>query len=32
VADSFPVLEYQPQHSADWRRAFARFGELKLLA
>jgi len=30
VADSFPVLEYQPQHSADWDRAFARFVELKL--
>jgi len=30
VADSFPVLEYQPQNSADWDRAFVRFGELTL--
>jgi len=32
VADSFPVLEYQPQNSADWQRAVAHFGELKLMA
>ena len=31
VAESFPVLEYQPQNSADWNRAFARFGELKMV-
>lgn len=32
VADSFPVLEYQPQNSADWERAFAHFGDLNLMA
>jgi len=32
VADSFPVLEYQPQNSADWQRAVAHFAELKLMA
>ena len=32
VADSFPVLEYQPQNSADWERAFAHFNELNLMA
>lgn len=32
VANSFPVLEYQPQHSADWARAYARFSELTLLS
>jgi len=31
VADSFPVLEYQPQNSADWQRAVAHFGELKVV-
>lgn len=30
VANSFPILEYQPQHAADWQRAFERFGGLNL--
>ena len=31
VAASFPVLQYAPQQSADWQRAFERFEELTLL-
>ncbi|MEI8234823.1 MAG: rhamnulokinase family protein [Verrucomicrobiota bacterium] len=31
VAASFPVLEYQPQQSADWRRAYERFASLPLI-
>ena len=30
VADSFPVLEYQPQQGPDWQRAFERFSNLTL--
>jgi len=32
VRNSFPVHQYEPQQSADWRRAFERFGQLTLLS
>ncbi|XHR30720.1 MAG: rhamnulokinase family protein [Chthoniobacteraceae bacterium] len=28
VADSFPIIEYQPQNGADWDRAYERFCKL----
>ena len=28
VANSFPILEYHPQQSADWQRAYERFSSL----